>query len=431
MLSPLPEVIVFAPGMYRHLYERRHRIHPTADEAERRLFNALQRQKGYAVEIPVESYDEPFSEAQKALLSLRRQELVTQTAALTVRASGHLSTTLRLPMGLNLTLGAVRQLCNNVRSSGAQARRKLPRLFQEVQRELAEQVPTAILKRMDEAVFGIKLISDIPLEWLPVGDLPLCIKHEVSRIPATPGNLSIELLHYFQGIGLEPSAFREILYVDGAEQDDPIRLPMQIALETFEPRWRGKLQVKHERVTSVDQFVEAVNCFDGALLVFDGHGSHDSRLNVGKIHIGAEAVDVWQLKGRIRVPPIVVLSACDTHALDRSHATPANGFLFLGAQSVIAALLPIDATRAAVFAARFIYRLSDFLPAALRYYGRSLRWPEVVTGMMRMQLVTDIIRDSAGLGLVTEARAQELTLEIVQAINDQSRRLVWPTFARS
>lgn len=53
VLSPLPEVIVFAPGMYRHLYERRHRIHPTADEAERRLFNALQRQKGYAVEIPV------------------------------------------------------------------------------------------------------------------------------------------------------------------------------------------------------------------------------------------------------------------------------------------------------------------------------------------------------------------------------------------
>jgi hypothetical protein len=74
-----------------------------------------------------------------------------------------------------------------------------------------------------------------------------------------------------------------------------------------------------------------------------------------------------------------------------AHASAANGFLAVGARTVLGTLLPVDALSAASFAARLVYRLADFLPAALKDYGRAIRWTEVVGGMLRMQAVTDIL----------------------------------------
>ena len=47
--------------------------------------------------------------------------------------------------------------------------------------------------------------------------------------------------------------------------------------------------------------------------------------------------------GAVRVPPIALLSACDTHALDGSHATPANAFMNAGADTVVATSFPVNA----------------------------------------------------------------------------------------
>jgi hypothetical protein len=92
------------------------------------------------------------------------------------------------------------------------------------------------------------------------------------------------------------------------------------------------------------------------------------------------------------MPPIVVLSACDTHAADRNHATTANGFLHLGARAVLASVFPLDAREAAAFAARLVYRVSGFIPAAIKEFEQALTWTEVICGLLRMQLCTDFLR---------------------------------------
>lgn len=95
--------------------------------------------------------------------------------------------------------------------------------------------------------------------------------------------------------------------------------------------------------------------------------------------------------GKIRMPPIVILSACDTHPFDRSHATVANGFLACGAVAVVATALPIRSVQAARFVMRLINRAVHF-GEIVNQMGRSVPWSHIVGGVLRMDLATDIIR---------------------------------------
>jgi hypothetical protein len=131
--------------------------------------------------------------------------------------------------------------------------------------------------------------------------------------------------------------------------------------------------------------------------MFDGHGIYDDGNGIGKLAIGKEQINVWSLRGQMRVPPIIILSACDTHGLDSpSHATVGNGFLFLGAVTVVASLLPLGGASSGEFIGRLAYRLADFIPAALSVQKRVLNWTELVSGMQRMFLASEILNALVG-----------------------------------
>jgi len=420
-LPPVPETFVFAPAMYRSWYEQEsagRKAEEILGKGGKELIKGLQKQTGYrfatSIDIRKDLVDSP---ALKALLETRSAELNTQSAAVAVRASSHFASTIRVPLGVNRSLGRLRQLAYNARGLNSAKRRKFAELFRTAQREMETSIDPRLRTRIEEAAFGIKLISDAPLEWLPSGDIPLSMRHNVTRIPATPGNLSIGSLTTYPGIGLKPSAFDEILHIDAAPEGDAAHGVIKGAIDNFFPLRKAKINIRHVEVKTTGDFVKAMNSYDGPMVIFDGHGSHSDFSDIGNLYLGNEKCDVWALKGIVRTPPIVLLSACDTHALDRSHATVANGFLALGSQSVIATLLPIGITSAAVFVARFLYRLAEFIPAAIKQYERSLRWPEVVSGMLRMQLATDVLRGFSATARITEAQYEELSLRANLLIN--------------
>ena len=110
-------------------------------------------------------------------------------------------------------------------------------------------------------------------------------------------------------------------------------------------------------------------------------------------------------------------------AADRSHATTANGFLTLGARSVLGTLLPIDARRAAVFIGRLLFRLVEFLPTMLADRGQAVVWSEVVGGMLRMQLLSDLLRPCLAKNLFSFDDYKEIHTAGNIAIN--TRRSDW------
>ena len=218
------------------------------------------------------------------------------------------------------------------------------------------------------------------------------VRKNVSRIPVTPGNLFVDQLTERPLIRFTPENFKEVLVISALKRDDPIKPFFEVAFDIFGKQWKDLLDVRFVEVSSEVQLVTALNDFSGALILFDGHGSHGTD-EPGYLHLMDTPIDVWSLRGKLnRPPPIVVLSACDTHAADRNHATAANGFLALGTRAVLGSVFPLMAADAATFAARLLFRISSFVPTAVGMFGRSLNWTEVVSGMLKMQLLTDFLR---------------------------------------
>lgn len=188
-----------------------------------------------------------------------------------------------------------------------------------------------------------------------------------------------------------PRALIKILVVSSFKDTDPLKNLLTQSIMGMRHLWQGKIEVRFRKVDTGDQFVEAINDFGGTILIFDGHGVANDVSFVGALRIGPENLDVWSLRRRIRIPPIVVLSACDTHGIgSSSHATVGNGFLAIGVRTVLATMLPVGGAASGAFIARLLHRLANFIPAVLRERQTTLNWSEVISGMLRMVLASKL-----------------------------------------
>lgn len=412
-----PDLNLFAPSIYPHFFE----LSLPADEAfkdERRRLKMVQRvlagQSGYKFELKgakqkafLDFDVESKTPRLHPLAQQRAEELAFGTECMGTLAASELSAVLRLPNEVNRTAGQVRQFASHYRSENTSERKRLT-AFRQVQKRISESVPDEFVSLIEEAEFGVRVVADAHLEWLEVNGLPLSLAKDTSRIPVTPGNLFVDQIGSKEPLHLVPETFSEILLLSALRRDDPIKPLFDVAFEVFGREWGDKLTVKNVEVSSEVEFVDAINDFRGALVIFDGHGSH-SRDKPGMLHLMDTPIDVWQMRERIkRPPPIVVLSACDTHAADRNHATAGAGFLALGSRAVLSSVFPLRADQAATFTARLLYRVSDFVPAAFQTYGRSLTWLEIVSGMLRMQLLTDFLRLLQKKGMIDEAKYRSI-----------------------
>lgn len=429
-----PDLNLFAPSMYSHVETL---VAPTTwPPSERRQFrnalNALHRQAGYNYTLRSEAQIQsimglPPGSAEHerarpnphALLGLRARELSLATACVETLSASDLSATLRLPNAINRTRGQIRQFSEHYRSDERRTRKRLE-AFRSVQDRLAAAVPGEFMDVIRSSKDGIRIISDINLEWLDLDGLPLMFRKDVSRIPTTPGNLFVGQIAGGRQVRLVPDDFRKVLILSALERHDPIQRMFEIAFEVFSREWKDNLQVEFAEVTSEEGLIDTLNAFEGAVVVFDGHGSHRPD-EPAYLHLFGERCDVWNLSGRLdRPPPIVILSACDTHAADRNHATTANGFLSLGTCAVLASAFPLDARIAATFTARLMYRISTYIPAAIDTFGRALSWAEVVAGMLRMQLLTDFMRRLEGKQLISHDAYERVHQLGNMAINGMS-----------
>jgi hypothetical protein len=415
---PRPAIVLQEPALYRFAYPRMGRA-TGEDRAGLRAVRMLQTQRGLFREI-----DEPLFEAltqderARFVVSARQGELATQTAGVALMAAQTCSAVLRLRPAVNHVFPALLRFAGNVRAQRYDARFKTPRLFADLQNALADAVGAARIEFIERHGGPIKIVSDAPLELLPIGNLPLALRYEVSRVNATPGNLMMGELVPRAPLTLAPAQLNRVLVVSAFDDDDPLRNMMTRALERLGPQIRGAVAVRHVRVGSVEELVDALNGADETILVFDGHGTGDDGSGIGGIVVGGEVVNVWGLRGTIRVPPIVILSACDTQGIDApSHVTVANGFIAAGARTVVATMLPIGGIEGAVFLARFLYRLAEFLPAALKAHERALSWGEIVSGMLRMVLASETIAGMLNEASGAAAQAAEIQMAANADIN--------------
>jgi hypothetical protein len=221
--------------------------------------------------------------------------------------------------------------------------------------------------------------------------VPLMLRHECSRIPLVPASLSYAIAANQDPILIPPSMLTDILIIRSLADDDPVHSILERALSLPQRETTWELKIRIIDVASEESLLGAINEHRGAIVIFDCHGSFESNEYLSSLIIGGVPIHLWELRKRIRrMPPIVLLSACDTLPLDGSHASAATSALLVGAKTVLATLLPIDAHKAAIFLARMVYRVGEFVPLALGN-RRRVNWREVVAGMTKMLHVTEAL----------------------------------------
>lgn len=376
------------------------------------LANRFERQRGFVVrDDPRVIRELEGSPAAKRLHDTRRFELGLFSDAIGWAVAGTAAGAWRMKPAINMVHGRVRQFAENVRSGARTPHMKVSRLFAAIQSEILNAVGDHAVEAVTKSDWGVKIVSDAPVEWLPIGRIPLGLQCDVSRITATPADLLLRQLETHEMLRLGVSDFDEILLIstfdEGGEEDVMTRL----LAEVFDIK-RVKLRLR--RVRTEDEFIKAVNDFDGPLMICDGHGAHP-RGEEALLQVGGEHVRVAALEGRIRLPPIVMLSACDTHAAGRSTRTVANAMLRLGARSVLATNLPVRFSDAAMMAGDLVRTIDAYLPLMPRNLGRVVRWSEFVGGLLRAHFIMGVVFRLAAMGVMSKSGEEDFLTQVLMS----------------
>lgn len=350
------------------------------------------------------------------LTRMRQNEMRLTTAAISLLSSSKKSPSIRLPNALNHLSSDLKKLESLARNNGIKNElfiKKAKAFNTTIKRMLGSKLRRFILNNYNE----LTLVSDVPLDWLrlELGKLPIMLSHEISRINSTPGNVLLQNCAYFPRISINESELKKTLVIRSFEIDDPLKHDLEQGLDVF-AKSMPDLDLKIVDVKNFEEFTQALNDYDGHIVILDCHGDHGGDMENGWLIIGGEKVDTWKLRHIARVPPIVILSACLTSALSGSHASVANGFLVSGAISVIGTLLPVVSIDSSVFVSRLIYRFYQF-PSVIPNSYSHVNLRLLISLFMRMSYTSDVIRGFAFSDLIDKEESLQVNSEVNAYIN--------------
>jgi len=74
-----------------------------------------------------------------------------------------------------------------------------------------------------------------------------------------------------------------------------------------------------------------------------------------------------------------------------------------------------------VLVPRLVFRISAFMPAAIRAFDQAVTWTEIISGLLRMQLLTDFLRRLLDKKAIDDETYMQIHLEGNQAINGRAK----------
>lgn len=205
---------------------------------------------------------------------------------------------------------------------------------------LASSIPAETLQYLSEVKTSIRVVSDLPVEWLRIGGVPLNARVKVSRIPRSPGN----------GFLLYLSQSRERLYLGKKQAEATVIincLDQSDELYKYPKMLSANLSalgvpIKYFEVDSFLAYQKVLNDLEPFLLVHVGHGHYDSASGQCALLFGKELANIYQFQEQIAIPEIVLFGACET-APGNTDDSPGRGYLSFGSRSVLASILQIQA----------------------------------------------------------------------------------------
>jgi hypothetical protein len=303
---------------------------------------------------------------------------------------------------------------------------------------MKDELSPEVIERIEQNNGHLKLMSDVPLELLPVDGVPLAIRTECSRIPVTPGDLFLDLTLAPPPCVLRSSDFQRITIIRSFSPNDPVAdaltqeidwLQQPITEDMFrqdasgadilqrtglspgQPLLGKKVKIDWKDAESTDDFREALNSCDSTVVVFDGHGVVDSD-GEGYLLIGDQRVRLANILQTYKaIPPVWILLSCSTASVNGGEKNPVYDLLHAGAVTVLGATAPIGASYAAELLASLLLLLDSDMSGNDDKIGDHWRtWSNLVHRVLQRKYVKELLDQLSNAFKVEVYREQAMPL---------------------
>lgn len=205
-----------------------------------------------------------------------------------------------------------------------------------------------------ETVSQVTVFSDFPigLAILPGCSAPLCCIKPITYKPLTPLTRAFQYeMRKEKQIYLGEKC--KIIIAECVEKTDGIRKYCDGLTDTLKKVINevDGMELVIEEISSVKEFkIMLKKHEDAQILLVSAHGKYDIETNKAGLAIGK---DIWMADDNdIKVPPVVLLSAC--HVMPRGRGVVCVGDMFIraGASAVLGTFIPVDVIRNAILITR-------------------------------------------------------------------------------
>jgi hypothetical protein len=228
---------------------------------------------------------------------------------------------------------------------------KVSALFQTVEQGLASLIPAESLREIAHGDGQVTFLSDLPFEWTAVDDWPLCLTKAVARIPLGMTRWDVLSAALESRVTIDSRDPSRVLVFDLIERADHIRSDTDAFIATSEGLGQRYTYVTPANAAEMHAALDAA-AFD--IVLVDAHGSYDRGKDLLTIRLPDGDIPVHELVPPKRVPPLWILSACDTSVTGAMRGCFVRTLLSHGAVSVVATLAPVDAFTASMFVGKLL-----------------------------------------------------------------------------
>jgi hypothetical protein len=294
-------------------------------------------------------------------LFLEQRFVACESACLASRVG---STPYQLPLRAGDIYGTIQRLNIAIEKNT----KKVPILFQSVETSLAALLPEPLLEALASGDSSVQVLSDLPIEWTLIGEWPLCLTRPVARIPLGVTSWDVLSAALEQTSSVNVTTPDRVLVLDLIAEHDKIRhfsdsfASISAALSQH---------YTYAQPATADAFRETLRRSSAEIVVLDTHGTYDRQRDQVWLGLPDGPVPIDDLLPEERVPPVWILSACDTTVTGAIRGCVVRRLLAKGAICVVATLAPVDAFTAEVFVGRLLTDLySPITPGAYETFDR-------------------------------------------------------------
>ncbi|TCV15166.1 hypothetical protein EDC17_10141 [Sphingobacterium alimentarium] len=244
-------------------------------------------------------------------------------------------------------------------------------------RTLSEKIQNVIKLRDSQIV----VISDIPVEWMNIGGIPLSFTHDVCRLPETSlhGLMSLYSSNRETTFVVDEDIVKKTLVIFGCQEAEFTK--WQLFIEQHQNEIGFKI-AKCQSISDVKREVEKIR---PSFIIFDCHGGFDESTNSSFLYIGSEKLKGDDIVKNGIVAPLIFLSACGTAPTYGTMNPIANAFFQVGAYSVTSTFLPISVDNGTMLYFRLLVKLKS---AAQNVIHKN--WLEFVCHVIRTSTINGI-----------------------------------------